>query len=473
MATLHGQSPEEPRLVFIKGGVEAILERCTQTIDENGLVIALPLEKIHLDVKEMAEAGLRVLAFARYELPAGTSKITHEQIASGLSYLGLQGLIDPPREEAISAVRKCQEAGIQVKMITGDHALTAAAIARQIGLNGVVAHGADQPVVLTGREISLLSDAELIEQSNRYAVFARVSPEQKLRLVDALQAHGNIVAMTGDGVNDGPALKQSDIGIAMGISGTDVAKEAADMVLTDDNFATIEAAIEEGRGVFDNLTKIIAWTLPTNVGQGLILLVATLFGVVIPILPIQILWINMVSVSILGIVLAMEVRESGIMLRSPRNPNAAILTPDLIWRVMLVGVIILFGAFGLFEVMLNQGFSLAEARTVAVNSVIIIEIFYLLNCRSLTQSVFRIGFFSNRWAIVGIMVMLIFQLMFTYLPFMNRWLGSSPISLEAWGQILGVGIISFLIVEFEKWIRRKRQSSMVRLMKSNRSAVLN
>jgi len=473
MATLHGQSPEEPRLVFIKGGVEAILERSTQTIDENGLVIALPLEKIYLDVKEMAEAGLRVLAFARCELPAGTSKITHEQIASGLSYLGLQGSIDPPREEAISAVRKCQEAGIQVKMITGDHALTAAAIARQIGLNGVAAHGADQPVVLTGREISLLSDAELIEQSNRYAVFARVSPEQKLRLVDALQARGNIVAMTGDGVNDGPALKQSDIGIAMGISGTDVAKEAADMVLTDDNFATIEAAIEEGRGVFDNLTKIIAWTLPTNVGQGLILLVATLFGVVIPILPIQILWINMVSVSILGIVLAMEVRESGIMLRPPRNPNAAILTPDLIWRVMLVGVIILIGAFGLFEVMLNQGFSLAEARTVAVNSVIIIEIFYLLNCRSLSQSVFRIGFFSNRWSIVGIMVMLIFQLMFTYLPFMNRWLGSSPISLEAWGQILGVGIISFLIVEFEKWIRRKRQSNMVRLMKSNRSAVLN
>jgi Ca2+-transporting ATPase len=457
MATLHSQGADQPLLIYIKGSFEALIERCATALDGSGAIVPISAGHLHREVDRLAESGLRVLAFARCEVPPGITQITHDTVAAGLTFLGLQASIDPPRDEAIIAVQKCQQAGVQVKMITGDHALTAAAIGKQIGLMGNYDQNVVGLPVLTGREIAQLSDEELIEQVERYAVFARVSPEQKLRLVDALQARGNVVAMTGDGVNDGPALKQSDIGIAMGITGTDVAKEAADMVLTDDNFATIEAAVEEGRGVFDNLTKIIAWTLPTNVGQGLILLVATLFGIVIPILPIQILWINMVSVSILGIVLAMEPREAGIMARPPRSPNAAILTPELIWRVVLVGVLILIGAFGLFEVMLSQGYSLEAARTVAVNVVIVIEIFYLLNCRSLYQSVFRVGLFTNRFVILGIAVMLLLQLGFTYLPVMNSWLGSAPIPWEAWGAIFGVGIVSFVIVELEKWFRRRRR----------------
>ena len=290
----------------------------------------------------MASKGLRVLAFARLEKP-GTQKINFEDI-QGLTLLGLQGMIDPPRPEVMAAIHASQQAGITVKMITGDHALTAAAIGKQIGL---CQDGCDK--VLTGDELSRLTDAELIEQVDNVNVFARVAPEQKLRLVEALQARGHVVAMTGDGVNDAPALKQANIGVAMGITGTDVSKEAADMVLTDDNFATIEAAVEEGRGVFDNLTKFIAWTLPTNLGEGLVLLAAIITGATLPILPIQILWINMVSAGVLGIALSLEPKEPGIMQRKPRNPQAPILNGVLIWRIVLVSLIILAGAFGLFE----------------------------------------------------------------------------------------------------------------------------
>jgi Ca2+-transporting ATPase len=458
MATLHDQGEGLPRLVYVKGAAEVILERSHHALDDTGALIPIQPADIQRDVENMASEGLRVLAFARIELPASMDHITHEDLQTGLTFLGLQGLIDPPRSEAITAVKTCQAAGIHVKMITGDHALTAAAIARQIGLNGA-SSPTGSPKVMTGKELSQLTDSELIEKADQYSVFARVSPEQKLRLVEALQARGHIVAMTGDGVNDGPALKKADIGVAMGITGTDVAKEASDMVLTDDNFATIEAAVEEGRGIFDNLTKIIAWSLPTNVGEGLILLVALLLGIALPILPIQILWINMVSVSILGIVLAMEVREEGIMKRPPRKPSASILSRELVWRVLLVGVLILIGAFGLFELELVSGASLAQARTVAVNAVVMIEIFYLLNCRSLTHSMFRIGVFSNPWVVIGIAVMILLQLAFTYIPLMNTWLSSAPISLDAWVRILLVSLASYLIVELEKWLRRRKATS--------------
>jgi Ca2+-transporting ATPase len=450
MATLH------PSVVYVKGAVEVILERCSQVLDVSGQPIPLDPGRVNRDVEEMATRGLRVLAFARKELPPGATTLAHGDVASGLTLLGLQGMIDPPRAEAITAVRACQNAGIRVKMITGDHALTASAIATQIGLAQPCADGTpSQDCVLTGREMAGYTDRELIDAADGIAVFARVSPEQKLRLVEALQARGNVIAMTGDGVNDGPALKQSDIGIAMGVAGTEVAKEAADMVLTDDNFATIEAAVEEGRGVFDNLTKIIAWTLPTNVGEGLIIMIAILAGIALPLLPVHILWINTVTATVLGLVLALELKEPDIMIRRPRPPDAPILTRVLMSRVLLVGVLILIGAFGLYELELRLGASQAVARTVAVNAVVALEIFYLLNCRSLTRSMFQIGVFSNRWVVVGVAAMIALQLLFTYAPFMNRVLSSAPLNLTQWGHILTVGLAGYGIVEIEKALRRR------------------
>lgn len=450
MATLHDAGPNRERVIYLKGSVEAVLARCATMLDAAGNLVSCDTAAIQRAAETLAGQGLRVLAFARGWLPPGTASISHHDVIGGLTFLGLQGMVDPPRPEAITAVRACQEAGIRVKMITGDHALTAAVIAEQIGLDRD-----RKPSVLTGRDLEVMDDAELIVAAERTTVFARVTPEQKLRLVQALQARGHIVAMTGDGVNDAPALKQADIGIAMGLAGTDVAREAADMVLTDDNFATIKAAVEEGRGVFDNLTKIIAWTLPTNVGEGLVILTAILIGSVLPVLPVQILWVNMVTVAALGLVLAAEGKEPGIMQRPPRNPDAPILDATLLWRTLAVGLLIVISAFSLFEWELQAGASLNEARTVAVNVIVMIELFYLLNCRSLTHSMFRIGVFSNRWLFVGVGAMIILQLAFTYLPWMNLIMHSAPIGLEAWGRVVLIAFIGYLLIELEKWLRRQ------------------
>ena len=443
MATLHSDG-----YVYIKGAAEILIDRCAGVLDASGQVVACDGEPFRQALAGIAAQGMRVLAFARLEKP-GAQKLSFADI-NGLTLLGLQGMIDPPRPEAVSAIRASQQAGITVKMITGDHALTAASIGRQIGLCQD-----ECGTVLTGAELSRLPDAELIEQAEKVNVFARVAPEQKLRLVEALQARGHVVAMTGDGVNDAPALKQANIGVAMGITGTDVSKEAADMILTDDNFATIEAAIEEGRGVFDNLTKYIAWTLPTNLGEGLVLLAAIIAGVTLPILPIQILWINMVTAAVLGVALSLEPKEPGLMQRKPRSPKAPILSGILIWRIVLVSVIILAGAFGLFEYELARGASIEEARTVAVNVVIFVQIFYLFNARSMTRSPFHLGFFSNPWAIGGSILMTLIQLLFTYAPFMHTLFGSAPISLVLWVDVLAVSLAAYVVVEVEKWLRRK------------------
>lgn len=347
-------------------------------------------------------------------------------------------------------------------MITGDHALTAQAIARQIGLGDSESSPNAGPLVLTGSELANQSDAELKDSVERVAVFARVSPEQKLRLVRALQTRGHIVAMTGDGVNDAPALKQADIGVAMGITGTEVAKESADMILTDDNFATIEAAVEEGRGVFDNLTKFIVWTLPTNMGEGLVILFAIVAGLTLPILPVQILWINMTTAVLLGLMLAFEPKEADIMRRPPRDPQTPLLTGVLMGRILIVSTILLVGAFGAFNWALEHGKQLgmdktateAYARTVAVNVFVMVELFYLLNCRSLTRSIFQLGLFSNGWIWVGVGSMVALQLVFTYAPFMNRFFHSAPIGWDAWWRILLTAVVAYGIIGLEKWLRR-------------------
>jgi Ca2+-transporting ATPase len=450
MATLNRQT--EGARIFVKGGAEVVLERCGDALGADGRAGRLDEDVVLAQVENLAGRGLRVLALATKEWGAETTDIDHKDL-TGLTFLGLQGIIDPPRAEAIDAVATCFRAGIRVKMITGDHAVTAAAIARQIG---IVPDSDDAMDVLRGRELARLTDGELIDIVESMEVFARVSPEQKLRLVEALQHRGHVVAMTGDGVNDAPALKQADIGTAMGIAGTDVATEAADIVLTDDNFATIEAAVEEGRGVFDNLKKFITWTLPTNLGEGLVILVAVFLGTTLPILPVQILWVNMTTAVLLGMMLAFEPKEAGIMERPPRDPSTPILTGTLIQRLLLVAALLLVGAYGLFEWTAREGYSDALGRTVAVNVFVFVELFYLFNCRSLTRSYFRLPQFSNRWLLIGVAGMVLLQLAFTYVPFMNTLFGTEPLAAWMWLPILGLGLATFFIVELAKAFERRR-----------------
>jgi magnesium-transporting ATPase (P-type) len=402
----------------------------------------------------MAAKGLRVLAFARKILAASSQSVSHSDVNNGLTFLGLQAMMDPPRQEAVTSISACQKAGIQVKMITGDHVDTAAAIARQIGLAPAAKSDADNFAV-NGQKLAQLTDQELVDIAQRTTVFARVTPEQKLRLVQALQVKGHVVAMTGDGVNDAPALKQADIGVAMGVGGTEVAKEAADMVLTDDNFSSIEAAVEEGRSVFDNLVKFITWTLPTNIGEGLVILVAVFAGLTLPITPVQILWINMTTAVLLGLMLAFEDKEPGIMERLPRRPETPVLTRELGLRIGLVSLMLLIGSFGLFEWGLLQGKSLETARTMAVNMFVFGELFYLFNCRSLRYSMFKLGVFSNRWLIVGVTVMIALQMLLTYYPTMNRLFGTAPIGIIEWIWILMGGLTIYAVVGTEKWLRRR------------------
>ncbi len=326
MATLHrmGDGAGGGCIAFVKGAVEKVVARSAVELQEDGSTV--PIEPVRLEnaAREMAAQGLRVLAFAQKEFPADTTEITRSQVKDGLVFLGLQSMLDPPRQEALEAVAACHNAGIQVKMITGDHALTAVAIGRRLNLGKPGCAIADEVKAVTGIELAALADDTIAETIENTYVFARVTPEQKLRLVNVLQSQGHVVAMTGDGVNDAPALRQADIGVAMGITGTEVAKEAADMILTDDNFASIEAAVEEGRGVFDNLTKFITWTLPTNVGEGLVVLAAIFAGVALPITPVQILWINMTTAVLLGLMLAFEPGEKDVM----NYPTSAPLPPS-------------------------------------------------------------------------------------------------------------------------------------------------
>ena len=449
-ATLHDSRPG--RVIYKVGALERLLDRCTDALGDDGLLVVLDKDAVLSAAGAMAARGLRVLAFARRRMEANHDRLEHAHVAEKLTFLGIQGMMDPPRPEAVSAVDRCQRAGIAVKMITGDHLVTARAIASQIGLKGGEKDG--KLVALSGHELEKIPDADLPETADRTAVFARVAPEQKLRLVKALQACGHVVAMTGDGVNDAPALKQADIGVAMGITGTDVAKSAASMILTDDNFASIEAAVEEGRGVFDNLTKFIVWTLPTNAGEAMILLTAILFGTVMPALPVQLLWVNMMTAGLLGLMLVFEPKECDLMARPPRDPKRALLTEALLFRTCLLALVMLVGAFWLFFWELEaEGKSEAAARAAVINVIVVVEITYLFSCRSLHHSIFAIGWLANRWAVGGSLAMLGAQFLFTYAPVMNTLFHTAPINAGSWLRIAGVAVVAVAIVEFEKWIR--------------------
>jgi cation-transporting P-type ATPase F len=445
-ATLHDHA--EGRRIYKAGALERLIERCTHMLDVRGAVVDLDADAIREVARSFAAEGMRVIAFARRDGSHVSGDLAHHHVSEGLTFLGIQGMIDPPREEAIAAVARCQAAGIRVKMITGDHAVTAQAIAKQIGIAG-----ADTVPTIAGRELAAISDADLPEIADRTCVFARVAPEQKLRLVRALQSRGHIIAMTGDGVNDGPALKQADIGIAMGITGTDVAKGAASMVLTDDNFATIAAAVEEGRGVYDNLIKFLVWTLPVSVGFALILLTSVVFGLTLPTLPVHLLWVNLTTAILLGLMLVFEPPEADIMQRPPRDQKTPIFDLAMFMRTGLVSLIMLAGSYWIFFDTQTGGASIASSRTAVVNVVVAVASAYLINCRSLRRSIFSIGFFTNPRLLLGITLTGLLQLVFTYAPVMNRFLHTAPIEASAWLRIFGVALAALVVVEIEKKIR--------------------
>ena len=447
MATAHRNDGE--CVIYAKGALERLLPRCDMQLSTTGQPVPIDRQAVEAAAHAYAGQGMRVLLLARRIADFGQNFELTVEAVDQLTLIGLVGMIDPPRKAAVAAIRNCHSAGIRVKMITGDHAVTALAIAAQIGINARHA--------LTGRELAKLDDGALADAAQETDVFARVEPEQKLRLVRALQSRGEVVAMTGDGVNDAPALRQADIGIAMGLGGTEVAKEAAAMVLTDDNFASIEAAVEEGRGVWDNLVKFITWTLPTNFGEGLVIVAAILFGSTLPITPLQILWINMTTAVLLGLPLAFEPIERGIMRRPPRRLETPVLDTALIRRIVLVSFLLLGGAFGLFLRELAQGHSLPEARTVAVNVFVMVEMLYLFNCRSLTRSFWSLGLFSNLWLWGGVLLMLTLQMLLTYLPALNAVFQTAPIGWVEWLEIAAVAWGASLLIGLEKyWSRQWR-----------------
>ncbi|MCW2613310.1 MAG: carbonate dehydratase [Frankiales bacterium] len=465
MATLH-EDADGVRTAYVKGAVERVVAMCAGARAADGRVVDLDVEAVHAAVERLAEDGLRLLALAVVTdvdavpdgVPSGEGLLGEapfdEGLLSGrLVLVGLQAMLDPPRADASAAVRAFRTAGIDVKMITGDHAATAVAVARRIGL---VDGEATTVGVLTGEQLAQLPASERPEAVARTAVFARVSPEQKLDLVRALQDRGHVVAMTGDGVNDAPALQQADIGVAMGRGGTEVAKEAADIVLTDDDVATIEAAVEEGRGVFDNLTKFLVWTLPTNGGQALVVLVAVLAGVALPILPGQVLWINMTTAVVLGLTLAFEPKEADIMRRPPRDPAQPLVTGRLARRMLLVAVLLVGATWVLFGWERSAGASLPQARTAAVNLFVAVSILYLFSCRSLTRPARELGLLSNRWVLGGVAVQVLAQLALTYLPPMQALFHTAGLDTVSWLRVLGLAALCAGVVGVEKSITTRR-----------------
>jgi len=446
MATLN-HDHEQHACIFVKGAPEQILGMCTDQRAAAGGVEPLDADRWLEQVGETAALGQRVLALAVRSVKPQHTVLETEDVKGTLTLIGLVGLIDPPRNEAIEAVAECHSAGIRVKMITGDHGKTAAAIGKQIGLR-------NPDTVLTGTDLDSMDDAVLKEAVTDCDIFARTSPEHKLRLVMALQAQGMTVAMTGDGVNDAPALKRADAGIAMGKKGSEAARQAAELVLADDNFASITAAVREGRTVYDNIKKVISWTLPTNAGEAMTIIVAIFFGMTLPVTPVQILWINLVTAVTLGLALAFEPTEENTMRRPPRPRDEKLLTGALVWHVVLVSVLFLCGVFGIYRYAIEQGYSVDLARTMALNTLVVMEIFHLFFIRnihgtSLTFAAVR----GTRVVWLTVIVVTLAQFAITFLPPLQQVFATRSIAVFDGMLIIAVGVVFFAITEIEKQIR--------------------
>lgn len=438
MASLH-RHPEGGAVIFVKGAPEEVLKL-------TGLPGGGAWEQA---IARAATAGERVLGFAIKRLAQAPPRLSFAELGEGFDFLGLIGFIDPPRPEAVAAIAECRSAGIGVKMITGDHGVTAGAIARQLGL-------AENPVVVTGAQVDAVSDEELVDMAARTSVFARTSPENKLRIVRALQSTGAVVAMTGDGVNDAPSLKQADVGIAMGHKGTEAAKQAADVVLLDDNFASIVAAVKEGRTVYDNIRKMIAWTLPTNGGEVLAVIAAILLGLTMPMSPAQILWINLILSATLGLALAFEPTEPGIMARPPRPAKAGLMSRFMLWRVVLVSVLFTLIAFAVFFYSLWRGQEVEMARTLVVNTLVVMEIFYLFNVRFLhMRSLSWRGALGTPAVLLALAAVVAGQFAFTYLPVMQAIFDTRPVALLDGVMIIAIGVALMIVLEGEKLLLRR------------------
>ncbi len=458
MATLH-KSPSGEKIIYLKGAPESVIPLLKHSEKLSGRAIK---DEVRAESLRLAETGMRVLAFASKKLQNANSSVITEDELNEFDFLGIQAMSDPTRLEVKEAINACHHAGITVKMITGDHPATAVAIGKELRL-------INPERVVTGKELQNMSEEELAYEVKNTNIFARVSPEDKLNLVKALQSDGQVVAMTGDGVNDAPALKRADIGVAMGITGTAVSKEASDMILANDNFESIKAAVEEGRRVFDNLLKSIIFVLPTSIGLGLVIFIAVLFFpsenglLLLPMQPVQVLWINLITAVSLALPLAMEVMEPDVMNRPPRKPDKPLLSPFIIFRMILVSMIMAGGTIGLFlweyHIELSRGteqsLAVSEAQTMAVTSMVLFQVFYLIDCRSLKFSVRKIGIFSNPTIYLGISLVLLAQIAFVYAPFMNRWFHSSPLKADAWGLSTVVAFSIMIIIGIEKWLRQK------------------
>jgi magnesium-transporting ATPase (P-type) len=452
MATLH-RAADGKETLFVKGAPEVILEHCDRQQMAEGKAASLDRQRFAQEADRLAAQGERVLALAWLENPGvKAGSLAPADLPRTLVLLGLVGLLDPPRKEAIEAVKECHGGGIRVTMITGDHKITAAAIARMLGIG-------DGKTAVTGAEIEEMNEATLKERVHEVDVFARASPEHKLRLVKAIQANNQIVAMTGDGVNDAPSLKKANIGVAMGIKGTEVTKEAAGMILADDNFASIGAAVKEGRTVYNNIEKAMLFMLPTNVAQALVIAVAIFFGFTMPITAPQVLWVNMVTSVALGLVISFEPHEADVMRRPPRAVDRPIVTGFGIWRIIFVGLALLAYTLLAFFWMKAEGGSDGLARTVAVNAITIGQVFYILNSRYLLDSSLSFtAHTGNRYLPIGILAVVVLQLLFTYTTPFQALFGNESIPLWVWPWLLAGGLAFFLIVEMEKAIIRASAS---------------